>query len=237
MAAVAQSLSAVLRVRVGRLGRDAAVLARTVSVLGDDVSVTEACAVAGLEREAALVAAAVLAGAGIFASDRVNCFAHPLVRAAVEADLLAAERALIEERALAVLLHSGADPARVAVHLLRTEPSGDPRAVAALRAAARSAAGAAAPHRAVVLLRRAHAEEPVRGRELLGELAEARALRRRRRCRGTPSARSPGDGRHGCRTGRRHQAPEPRGHAGRRRRRRGEGPRRGARRRPGRRAT
>lgn len=104
MAAVAQSLSAVLRVRVGRLGRDAAILARAVSVLGDDVSVTEACAVAGLEREAALVAAAALAGAGIFASDHVTCFAHPLVRAAVEADLLAAERALIEERAVAALL-------------------------------------------------------------------------------------------------------------------------------------
>jgi DNA-binding CsgD family transcriptional regulator len=174
MAGVAQSLSAVLRVRVGRLGADAAVLARAVSVLGDDVSLSEACAVAGLTREATLVAGASLASAGIFASDRVNSFAHPLVRAAVEADLLAAERALIEERAVCVLLDTGADPARAAVHLLRTEPGGDPRAVAALRAAAASASGAAAPRRAVLLLQRALAERPVPiERELLGELISA----------------------------------------------------------------
>ena len=145
LAGVAQSLSAVLRVRVGRLGADCAVLARAVSVLGDHVSVTEASAVAGLTREAALVAAAALAADGIFAADRVNGFAHPLVRAAIDADLLAAERTLIEERAVAVLLETGADPARTAVHLLRTEPGGDPRAVAALRAAAAGTAGAATP--------------------------------------------------------------------------------------------
>jgi DNA-binding CsgD family transcriptional regulator len=175
MAGVAQSLSAVLRVRVGRLGPDAALLARAVSVLGDNVSVTEACAVAGLTREAALVSAAALAGAGMFANDHVNCFAHPLVRAAVEADLLAAERALLEERAVAVLLDAGADPARAAVHLLRTEPNGDARAVAALRAAATTASGAAAPHRAVALLRRALAEraESTVERDLLGELVSA----------------------------------------------------------------
>ena len=160
IAGVAQSLSALLRVRVGRLGADAAALARAVSVLGDDVSITEASAVAGLTREAALVAAAALAGAGIFAADHVNCFAHPLVRAAIEADLLAAERTLVEERSVSVLLAGGADPARTAVHLLRTEPAGDPGAVAALRAAAVSASGAAAPQRAAVLLRRALAERP-----------------------------------------------------------------------------
>jgi DNA-binding CsgD family transcriptional regulator len=173
--AVAQSLSAVLRVRVGRLGPDAAMLARVVSVLGDDVSVTEVCAVAGLTREAALVAATALAGAGIFAWDRVNCFAHPLVRAAVEADLLAAERTLLEERAVAVLLAGGADPARTAVHLLRTEPTGDPRAVRALCVAAASASGAAAPARAMVLLRRALAEGPTTPTlgELLGALISA----------------------------------------------------------------
>jgi DNA-binding CsgD family transcriptional regulator len=175
MAGVAQSLSAVLRVRVGRLGPDCAVLARAVSVLGDHVSVTEASAVAGLTREAALVAAAALAADGIFAADRVNGFAHPLVRAAVEADLLAAERTLIEERAVAVLLEIGADPARTAVHLLRTEPGGDPRAVVALRAAAAGATGAARPARAVVLLRRALEEQPDSPAcyELLGELVTA----------------------------------------------------------------
>ncbi len=175
LAGVAQSLSAVLRVRVGRLGPDCAVLARTVSVLGDHVSVTEASAVAGLTREAALVAAAALAADGIFAADRVNGFAQPLVRAAVEADLLAAERTLIEERSVAVLLETGADPARTAVHLLRTEPGGDPRAVAALRAAAAGAAGAATPARAMVLLRRALAEQPDSPAryDVLGELVSA----------------------------------------------------------------
>src|ERR1044072_4821451 len=126
MARVARGLSVVLRVHVARLGADAVLLARAISVLGDDVSITEACAVSGLTREAALVAAAALAGAGILASDRVTCFAHPLVRAGVEADLLAAERALIEERSVSVLLAAVADPSRAAVHLLRTEPSGDP---------------------------------------------------------------------------------------------------------------
>jgi DNA-binding CsgD family transcriptional regulator len=172
---VARSLSAVLRVRVGCLGPEAASLARAVAVLGDDASVTEACGVAGLTREVALTAATVLAGAGIFAGDRINCFAHPLVRGAVEADLLAAERTLLEERAVAVLLGSGAEPGRTAVHLLSTEPTGDPRATLALRAAAAAAAGSGVPARAVALLRRALVErpdEPTRG-ELLDELISA----------------------------------------------------------------
>jgi DNA-binding CsgD family transcriptional regulator len=159
-AGVSQALSTVLRMRVERLGPHAVALARAVVILGDDCRLAEACALAGVPRRAGLRASAALASAGVFARDRVTAFAHPLVRAAIDAGLLAAHRQELKERAVVVLLDAGADPRRVAKHILQTEPAADARAVAALRAAAAAASAAAAPARAGALLRRAIAELP-----------------------------------------------------------------------------
>ena len=160
--AVSASLTSVLRMRVGRLGRDAVALAHAVAILGDDCDIAEACALAGISRDSGFRAAASLAQTAVFASDRVIGFAHPLVRSAVSGDLPAAERARLQERAAMVLLDAGADASRVAAHLLQSAPASRPRAVSALRAGAGAAAAAATPGRAAVLLRRAIAEMPGR---------------------------------------------------------------------------
>jgi DNA-binding CsgD family transcriptional regulator len=157
-AAVSTSLSSVLRMRVRRHGPDAVALAHAVVVLGDECDLTAACAVASVSRESALRAAAALASNGIFARDRVTSFAHPLVRAAIDSELVAAERTRLRERAAAVLLEADSSDVRAVHHLLHTVPAADARAVVALRAAASSATAAAAPRRASILLRRAIAE-------------------------------------------------------------------------------
>ena len=60
-----------------------------------------------------------------------------------------------------MLAAEGADPERVALHVLRTDPAADPETVALLRAAAESARGRGAPESAATFLRRALAEPPV----------------------------------------------------------------------------
>ena len=91
-------------------------------------------------------------------------FAHPLLRAAVEADMPPARRDRAHRRAAELL---AADPARadeVAVHLLRTEPAGSPWVAEALCAAADRALARGAPNAAVVLLGRALEEPPAERR-------------------------------------------------------------------------
>jgi DNA-binding CsgD family transcriptional regulator len=186
-------------VRLGRLGDDAVALARAVAVLGDGTPLHRACAVAGLEPLTAPPAssarasvasgavaaaapsaagaeiAAALAGADILAPARPLAFAHPVLRAAVYSDVEAGALASLHRRAAEVLAAEGAGADAVAVHLLATEPSGDPFVVSTLReAAARAMTRAAAPT-AVAFLRRALAEPPApdeRG-DVLFELASA----------------------------------------------------------------
>ena len=106
----------------------------------------------------AQAAADELHTAGLLAGERPLRFVHPLLGAAVEADLSPARRASAHRRA-AVLLD--ADPARAdeaMVHLLRADPAGDPWAVERLCAAAARALDRGAPDAAVALLERALAE-------------------------------------------------------------------------------
>ena len=70
------------------------------------------------------------------------------------------ERGLWHARAARLLAREQADPERIALHVLRTEPSADPGAVAALRAAAARAAARGAPEAAARYLRRALDEPP-----------------------------------------------------------------------------
>jgi DNA-binding CsgD family transcriptional regulator len=172
---VAAGLSPVLRMRLAHLGQDAVALAHAVAVCGDDHALSEVCAVAGISREAGLRAAATLARHGIFGREHVAAFAHPLVRAAIDDDLLAADRMRLRERVVGELLATGADAGRAAEQLLHVEPAGDPRAVDALRTAAGVARAAAAPARAAVLLRRALVELPEHDacRPVLDELIAA----------------------------------------------------------------
>jgi hypothetical protein len=75
--------------------------------------------------------------AGILERGRPLRFVHPIVRAAIEADLSSGERAGLHARAARHLAGAGASADRVAAHLLATDPVGDHWVVESLRAAQR----------------------------------------------------------------------------------------------------
>jgi DNA-binding CsgD family transcriptional regulator len=155
------SISRAVLVRLARLPAAARRLAQAVAVLGDDAEPRDAAALAGLEREEAAEAADALTGAGVLEPHfRPLRFAHPLVRNAVYQDVPAGRRALAHERAAAVLRAAGAEPERVAVHLLAADPNGAPAVVDTLVAAAQRALDRAAPEAAVRYMRRALDEPP-----------------------------------------------------------------------------
>ncbi len=166
-----------LRVRVGRLGPTARALARAVVVLGDDVPLRHAAALAGLDVDAGAVAADALAQVEILLARDPLRFVHPLVRQALEQDIPAAELATRHFQAAQLLHSEGALPERVAAHLLLSHRRGDPWVVQRLRAAANEARARAVPLSAVQYLRRAVEErpgDPVRV-DLLAELGVAEA--------------------------------------------------------------
>ena len=82
-------------------------------------------------------------------------FVHPVVRAAVYADIPAAARALGHRRAGRLLALEQAPPERVAAHLLASEPEADTWTVDTLRRAAQQALGRGAPESAILYLQRA----------------------------------------------------------------------------------
>jgi DNA-binding CsgD family transcriptional regulator len=152
--AVADSLV----VRMARLPAAAAALARAVAILGSDVSLREAAALAELQHPDAARAADALAAIGILEAELPLNFLHPLVRAAVYGGLQAGERAVWHARAARVLAAGGAPSERVAAQLLRAEPEGDAWVVGCLRTAAAHAMSHADPGAAVAYLRRAFVE-------------------------------------------------------------------------------
>jgi len=167
--------------RLARLPAAAPALARAVAVLGSAAELRDAAALAELEDDAAAEAADALTGADIFKSGRRLSFQHPIIRAAVHADLPSAERARMHARAARLLAAGGASAEQVAAHLMEAEPTGDRWVVLTLRAAARQALAKGGPDAAVASLLRALSEPPdaeVRA-DLLVELglAEARAHR------------------------------------------------------------
>jgi DNA-binding CsgD family transcriptional regulator len=168
-----------LLMRLGKLPHNAASLANAVAILGDEVPIRYAAALADMTYEDALRAADVLARADIFdtrglASGYLS-FAHPLRREAVYNDRPPNSRAAAHARAAKLLLDEGAPPERIAPHLLRAHRGSEPRAVEVLRAAAFETAARGAPDSAVKFLVRAldeTMEDRFRARLLL-ELAEA----------------------------------------------------------------
>jgi hypothetical protein len=83
--------------------------------------------------------------ADLLAPGSVLEFAHPIVRTAVYESIPPGERGLAHAEAARLLERDGAEPERIALHLLRGEPAGDARVVALLRSAAAAAAGRGAP--------------------------------------------------------------------------------------------
>ena len=143
-----------------RLPAGAVDLARAVAVLADDAALRCVAALAGLGPSRAAGVADALRAAGVLAPETRLEFAHPVVRAAIYAGLRPGERGLSHERAARLLRAEGAEPERVATHLLHTEPGATADTVTALRAAARDASARGAPETAAVYLRRALDEGP-----------------------------------------------------------------------------
>ena len=98
--------------------------------------------------------------ASILSPGRPLEFVHPLVRSAIYAELAPAARAQDHRRAAALLADDGAEPERIAAHLLAVDPAGDRWVVERLREAADKALGGGAPEAAVRYLARASAEPP-----------------------------------------------------------------------------
>jgi DNA-binding CsgD family transcriptional regulator len=174
---VPEAVARSLRVRVGRVGQEAAALGRAVAVLGDDVPLRHAAILADLSIAQASRAADALAAADILLPQEPLRFFHPLVRQAIEQDIPASERKGRHLEAARLLYTEGTGVERVAAHLLLGRAEGNDWVVERLRAAAREARLSAAPQSAVRYLERALAEPPAREQraELLGELGAAEA--------------------------------------------------------------
>ncbi len=155
-----ESLSRFVLQRLRRLGPEAEALARAVAILGEEPDLELAAALAGLDPEAAAASAAELARSDVLRPRRPLAFAHPVLRAAVYADLSEADRERGHERAAELLGDSGAPAQRVAAHLLHVPPRGRTSVVATLREAAQRASDEGAADVARSYLERALVEPP-----------------------------------------------------------------------------
>jgi DNA-binding CsgD family transcriptional regulator len=147
-------------VRIGRLSRDAAAVARSTAVLGDGAALPLVAELARLDDAAAVVSAGELVGAEVFADRAAMTFVHPLIRAAVYEDIPVHERALAHERAARLLRDRGVDAGTVATQLVHAPPRGEAWVVKVLEQAALAGQRAGAPASAVSYLTRALAEPP-----------------------------------------------------------------------------
>ena len=160
-----EQVARVVERQLARLPDGAGSLARAVAVLGPGAPLRHAAGLARLELAAAARAADALRAARLLEDGPGLTLAHPLIAGTLYTSLPAGERALCHADATALLTSERADPERIGLHLLRTEPAGDAAAVAALRDAARRAGARGAPQSAAAYLRRAVAEPPLNASE------------------------------------------------------------------------
>jgi len=154
------TVSRSLLLRVAGRAPAASALAKAVAVLGEDVELRHAAALAGIGDEEAAATADALVEADVLAPERPLRFSHPIVRSAVYGEIGPGERIRMHARAAAVLRDEGVASEQLVPHLLATEPAGADWAFAALLDAANGAIARGAPDVAVSCLRRALEEPP-----------------------------------------------------------------------------
>ncbi|HEY1915607.1 MAG TPA: AAA family ATPase [Streptosporangiaceae bacterium] len=142
--------------RLGRLSPAATTLAQALAVL-QTAELDIAATLAGLDADAADDGAAQLGRAELLRTGPVLSFVHPLIRTAIYEQLSPRRRAEFHARAGELLAGCGAEPHRVAAHVLLTPPP-TPWAVPALRQAARNAMALGSPATAAGYLGRVVAE-------------------------------------------------------------------------------
>jgi DNA-binding CsgD family transcriptional regulator len=173
-----QAASRAVLTRLARLPGEALEVARSVAVLGGDIDLSIAAALARLDEVSARRGASALVRAEILEAEHSLSFVHPLVAATVYREMSPPDRAVQHERAAGLLASAGASDEQVAAHLLEVPAHGDPHVVETLRRAARVALQRGVAESAVTYLRRALAEPP-RGDLRTGvllELGRAEAL-------------------------------------------------------------
>jgi DNA-binding CsgD family transcriptional regulator len=166
----------VVGLRLSRLGPAARALAHAVAVLGDEIALTTAGTLAGLDEDAARDAAAALVRADLLHDAEPLSYTHPIVRAAVLDELPAVVRATRHREAATLLRGLEAPVERIAAQLLAAGGARSEDDVAALAAAARQAVVLGDPAAAAEVLRAALPATSADARaELLIELSEAEA--------------------------------------------------------------
>jgi DNA-binding CsgD family transcriptional regulator/tetratricopeptide (TPR) repeat protein len=174
----AHAVSRAVSRRLMRLPSEATRLARAVAILGDDVALHLAATLAGLDDATASEAASALRRIDILRPRAPLAFVHPVVRAAVYAQLAPGEAEAAHNRAARLLAEARAEPEHAAAQLMFVSEVGDSFASRTLLDAARRALARGAPDSAVSYLRRA-LEEPLEGREraeILLELGSVETL-------------------------------------------------------------
>ena len=172
----AGAVSDAVYVRLARLPADAQAIATATAILGAAAPLRHVAALAELDEDRSTAAVDTLTTAAILRPGRPLEFVHPVMREAVDAQLLSGQRARSHARAAGILADWGANPHDVAAHLLHAEPTGVAWAVDALRDAATDALLRGAPDAAAAFLERALIEPPTpdaRG-EVLHELGVAK---------------------------------------------------------------
>ena len=149
-----------VELRMARLPTEAAALAHAVAVLGEDADLTVAAALADLDREVASHAATALSKATILRFETKLGFVHPVVRAAIYAQLTPPELERAHLSAARVLFDHHAPAERIAAQLLLAPASGDEFAIDALADAADASLRRGDPRGAARYLRRALDEKP-----------------------------------------------------------------------------
>jgi predicted ATPase len=155
-----EQVARVIELQLARLPDGAGTLARAVAVLGPGAPLRHAARLARLEAPAAVRAADALRTAGLLEDGPGLMLVHPLIAGTLYASLPAGERAQWHAAAATLLAGERAEPERIGLHLLRTEPAREAATVATLRAAADRASARGAPQSAAAYLRRAAAEPP-----------------------------------------------------------------------------
>ena len=154
------SLQRTVSWRLGELGPDATALAQAAAVLGDGCSLHQVAELARLDEAVAVHEAARLEVASVLAHGDPIEFLHPLLRAAVEAELPDVVSGELHARAARILWYTGEDPGSVAEHLVASPGSGDGAVSTYLCEQGQAALKAGSAAVAKRLLRRA-LDEPV----------------------------------------------------------------------------
>jgi len=164
--------------RLSRLPRGSSALASALTLLGDGTPLFRAADFAGLHESERDEAADALVRARILEPGEPLRFVHPLLSSVIYSDLPPVRRGAEHRRAARFEAEGGSAADRVAAHLLRSAPAGDPWVVEQLRAAAGADLGRGAPQASIAHLRRALEEPPPSGvhPELLYELGRAESL-------------------------------------------------------------